>query len=123
MLLSELLEIIYNSKTAHYHIGIDGRWMILTYEQIYKQRLQNRPIRFIENLSPDEYCCNHWWISLRSENYTEDSEVYWGCEMETLERFDGSDPHYRCKVCGHENYEDYLPNFCPKCGKTVKHVN
>lgn len=67
MLLSELLDIIYSPKNAHYHIAIDGRWMLLTYEQIYKQGLQNRPIRFVENLSPDKYCYNHWWISLRSE--------------------------------------------------------
>lgn len=42
------------------------------------------------------------------------------CEMEELERWDGSDPHYRCKACGHENNEDYLPRFCPNCGKAVK---
>ena len=43
-----------------------------------------------------------------------------GCAMETLLRYDGSDPHYRCMVCGHENYEDKMPAFCPRCGKAVK---
>ena len=43
------------------------------------------------------------------------------CEMEKLERFDGSDPHYRCSACGHENNEDDEPSFCPSCGrKAVK---
>lgn len=49
-------------------------------------------------------------------------EVCWfdgGTTMEELERFDGSDPHYRCKVCGHENYEDHVPRYCPNCGFNV----
>lgn len=44
------------------------------------------------------------------------------CEMITLIRYDGSDPHYKCRVCGHENYEDYMPRFCPNCGRAVRHV-
>lgn len=42
------------------------------------------------------------------------------CSMKELTRYDGSEPHYRCNACGSENNEDYLPAYCPRCGRRVE---
>lgn len=39
--------------------------------------------------------------------------------MIKLMRYDGMDPHYKCSLCGHKNYEDEVPNYCPSCGAHV----
>ena len=42
------------------------------------------------------------------------------CCMEELERDDGSQPHFMCDKCMHENYEDIRPKRCPECGRFVQ---
>ncbi len=55
-----------------------------------------------------------------------DSRVYvphpGTCSMKELIRYDGDEPHYRCSACGSENNEDYLPAYCPRCGRAVERL-
>lgn len=56
---------------------------------------------------------------VKNNDETIDHENKCKCVMFELERFDGSDPHYKCSLCSHENYEDEEPNYCPGCGSSV----